>query len=89
MLPKPLYDKFETLGLDVEVSLNWVLGYARNEFVRQMDLSILVFSFNESVTIDISDDLVQQLKLHAHPTVSLNEIAYLFCLLAFALGGSE
>ncbi|AIQ56177.1 hypothetical protein PBOR_03805 [Paenibacillus borealis] len=88
-LPKSLFDKFEAADLDMEVSLAWVLGYVRHEFTQQLDSGLLDFSFNEYITIDIPDDIIQQLRFHIHPEVSLDQIAHFLCLLAFALGGNE
>lgn len=86
---KEIYALYEGSPHDLELSLQWFLGYVEPAYARKVQNTFIQVSETDSVLVDLSEDVLHDVSLNKSEKADLASAVNLFLLAAYLLGGSE
>ena len=87
LISEHIINLYQSNNLDIEVSLDWILGYIREENMNQLNWEKIVLNADRYVEIVIDEATIKKIKFKEHK--DLCKKINLLLLNAFLLGGSE
>lgn len=88
-IDKKLQRLYDLNGLDIEVCLNWILGYLRIEYSKQLDQDTFFFKIDDFIAKDIPDSVINEIRKHFVAGFDPNRAVNILLLNAYLLGGGE